>query len=114
MKKLLAAVAVFCAVSVSAPLIAGDEHRAQGVIKEIKESAKKLTISHGPIKTLGMDGMTMDFAVSDPAMLSDVKKGHAVSFAIEVDKKGDFIIVDIEDQGEAKNDAGGGSHNHSH
>jgi len=113
MKKLLATAAVICGVCLSTPLIAGDEHKAEGVIKEIKASAKKLTISHGPIKTLGMDGMTMDFAVSDPAMLDDVKKGHAVSFALEVDKKGDFIIVDIEDKGEAKGaSAGGDSHNH--
>jgi len=45
---------------------------------------------------MGMDGMTMDFTVSDPGMLEVVKEGQNVSFMIEVDKKGNFIITDIE------------------
>ncbi|NOZ52492.1 MAG: copper-binding protein [Gammaproteobacteria bacterium] len=101
MKKLLLMLMLVCGVSISTQTIAGDEHKAHGVIKDIKESARKLTISHGPIASLGMDGMTMDFAVSDPAMMADVKKGHAVDFVIEANKKGDFIIVDIEDKGMA-------------
>lgn len=92
-----------------------EEHPVEGVVKEIKASDNKLTISHGPIKTLGMDGMTMDFAVSDPGMLEVVQKGHAVSFMIEVDSKGNFVITDIEDKGMAKGEMPmSESHDHEH
>ncbi len=96
------AVVAGCGIIFGSQVWAGDEHTVEGVIKDIKMSDKKLTISHGPIKTLGMDGMTMDFAVSDPGMLEVVQKGHTVSFVIEVDQKGNFIITDIEDKGMAK------------
>ncbi|WP_455202067.1 copper-binding protein [Kaarinaea lacus] len=101
MKKLVIALVVCFGFIIGQHVWAGDEHAAEGVIKDIKASDNKLTISHGPIKTLGMDGMTMDFVVSDPGMLEVVEKGHAVSFVIEVDKKGNFIITDIEDKGMA-------------
>jgi len=78
---------------------AGEQHKVTGVVKAVKTDVKRLTISHGPIQSLGMDGMTMDFAVYDPSMLDDVQQGHKVSFVMEVDKKGNFIIMDIQDQG---------------
>ena len=59
MKKLLITFAMVCSM----------------VIKAIKADSNKLTISHGPIKSMGMDGMTMDFIVSDPGMLEIVKEG---------------------------------------
>ena len=96
MKKLLIAIMMVCATAFIGQAIAGDEHKAEGVIKAIKAGSNKLTISHGPIKSMGMDGMTMDFIVSDPGMLEVVKEGQNVSFMIEVDKKGNFIITDIE------------------
>lgn len=102
MKKLVTAVLVCCAMIVGGQVWAADEHAVEGVIKDIKAADNKLTISHGPIKTLGMDGMTMDFLVSDPGMLEVAQKGHAVSFVIEQDEKGNFVIMDIEDKGMAK------------
>ena len=101
MKKLATALVICFGIIFGNQVWAGDEHAVEGVIKVIKVSDNKLTISHGPIKTLGMDGMTMDFVVSDPGMLEVAQKGHAVSFVIEVDKKGNFIITDIEDKGMA-------------
>jgi Cu(I)/Ag(I) efflux system protein CusF len=102
MKKLVTAMLVCCGMILGSQAWAGDEHAVEGVIKDIKAADNKLTISHGPIKTLGMDGMTMDFLVSDPGMLEVVQKGHAVSFVIEQDDKGNFVIMDIEDKGMAK------------
>ena len=108
MIKIVTALVASCAIVFCVQAWAGEEHKVEGVIKDIKTADNKLTISHGPIKTLGMDGMTMDFAVSDPGMLEVVQKGHAVSFMIEVDSKGNFVITDIEDKG----DAMGHSHDH--
>lgn len=96
MKKLFITVAMVCSMLFIGQAIAGDEHKVEGVIKGIKADSNKLTISHGPIKSMGMDGMTMDFVVSDPGMLEVVKEGQKVSFMIEVDKQGNFVITDIE------------------
>lgn len=100
-----------------APVIAGNQHEAQGVVKKIKTSDKKLTISHGPIKSLGMDGMTMDFAVYDPAMLDEVQEGHQISFVLEEDKSGSLVIMELEDNGVAGDmaaDEDPSQHHHNH
>jgi Cu/Ag efflux protein CusF len=55
-----------------------------GEVKKIDESAGKITLKHGPIKSLDMDeGMTMVFRVQDPAMLKQVKVGDKVQFEAE-------------------------------
>lgn len=52
-----------------------------GEVKKIDEVAGKITLKHGPIKSLGMDeGMTMVFRVKEPAMLKTVKEGDKVQF----------------------------------
>jgi len=54
---------------------------AEGTVKKIDESAGKVTLEHGPIKSLDMDeGMTMVFKAADPAMLKSVKVGDKVTF----------------------------------
>lgn len=102
MRKLISVLVVICAAMFVSQTWAGEEHQVKGVVKAIKHSDRKITISHGPIKSLGMQGMTMDFAVADPGMLDVVQKGHAVSFVMEVDGDGNFTIVDIQDQGKAE------------
>ncbi|MGB3445838.1 MAG: copper-binding protein [Xanthobacteraceae bacterium] len=55
-----------------------------GEVKKVDESAGKITLKHGPIKSLDMDeGMTMVFRVQDPAMLKQVKVGDKVQFEAE-------------------------------
>ena len=55
-----------------------------GEVKKIDESAGKITLKHGPAKSLGMDeGMTMVYRVNDPAMLKQVKVGDKVTFEAE-------------------------------
>ncbi|WP_213289198.1 copper-binding protein [Bradyrhizobium sp. sGM-13] len=57
---------------------------AKGEVRKIDEGAGKITLKHGPIKSLGMDeGMTMVFRVKDPAMLKKVKVGDKVDFEAE-------------------------------
>ena len=102
MKQLVQFVCVACFFALLSTSAWADGHSANGVINAIKTDAGKLNISHGPISSLGMGAMTMDFKVMDPAMLEDVKKGHEVAFVIEKDKSGNFVIVEIEDMGMAK------------
>lgn len=56
-----------------------------GEVKKIDETAGKITLKHGPIKSLDMDedGMTMVFRVQNPAMLKQVKVGDKVQFEVE-------------------------------
>ena len=55
-----------------------------GEVKKIDESAGKITLKHGPAKSLGMDEpMTMVYRVKDPAMLKQVKVGDIVQFEAE-------------------------------
>lgn len=71
-------VAVFLALSSNA---FAQSPTVNGEVKKIDESAGKITLKHGPIKSLGMDeGMTMVFRVKDPAMLKAVKEGDKVQF----------------------------------
>ena len=52
-----------------------------GEVRKIDEAAGKITLKHGPIKSLDMDEpMTMVFRVQDPAMLKKVKVGDKVKF----------------------------------
>ncbi|PYE86491.1 copper-binding protein [Phyllobacterium leguminum] len=76
MRKFLmtAAIALFSTVALAqaAPV--------DGQVTKINEAQGKITLKHGPIKNLDMDGMTMVFAVGDPAMLKTVKVGDKVKF----------------------------------
>jgi Cu/Ag efflux protein CusF len=57
---------------------------ANGEVRKIDEAAGKITLKHGPIKSLDMeDEMTMVFRVQDPAMLKQVKVGDKVKFDAE-------------------------------
>lgn len=56
----------------------------EGEVKKIDEAAAKITLKHGPAKSLGMDEpMTMVYRVKDPAMLKQVKVGDKVQFEAE-------------------------------
>ncbi len=62
---------------------ASNASMSHGEIKKVDTASGKLTIKHGPLENLGMDGMTMAFKVKDPAMLSQVKVGDKVDFVAE-------------------------------
>lgn len=70
---------------------------AEGEIRRVDKDAKKITIKHGPLQTLGMPAMTMVFQVSDPAMLEQVKPGDNVKFQAEK-IGGAFTVTKIERQ----------------
>ncbi len=93
-RKSLIAVA-FMAMTAFAGVGGAAAQSVEGEIKKVDESAGKITIKHGPIKKFDMDGMTMVFRASDPAMLKQVKQGDKVQF--ELDKvNGQFTIMKIE------------------
>jgi Cu(I)/Ag(I) efflux system periplasmic protein CusF len=78
-----AAFAFSCAFSLAAIAQAAASDMTEGEIRKVDKDAKKLTIKHGEIKNLDMPGMTMVFAVKDPAMVDIVKTGDKVKFKVE-------------------------------
>lgn len=75
--------------------VTAEDFPGEGTVNAVKSKEKKLTISHGPIKGL-MDAMTMDFPVTDPAMLDEVKQGSKIKFILTKEKDGKLIISDLE------------------
>ena len=49
---------------------------ADGMVKKIDKAAAKVTIAHGPLKSLGMPPMTMVFRVKDTAWLDQMQVGE--------------------------------------
>ena len=103
MKKMLmiaAAMAVLAsplmAIAQSEPVQAQSQVLSDGEVTKVDQEAGKITIKHGPIKKLEMDeGMTMVFAVSDPALLTTVKAGDKIKF--DADRvNGRFTVTQIE------------------
>ena len=68
---------------------------SEGEVRKVDLAGKKITLKHGPLKNIGMPGMTMSFAVSDPAMLNGVKVGETVRF-VASEQGGKLRIVHIE------------------
>lgn len=66
-----------------------------GTVTKIDEAAGKMTIKHGPIQKMDMEGMTMVFRAQTPEMLKRVKVGDNVRF--DVDKvNGQMTLTGIE------------------
>lgn len=69
--------------------------RVDGTVQKIDKSASKVTLRHGPIKNLDMEGMTMVFRVQEPNMLDKLKVGQKVKF--EADRvNGQITVTKIE------------------
>jgi Cu/Ag efflux protein CusF len=89
MLKLLKAALIAAVLAVSPALAAGD--MVKGEVVKVDKAAGKVTLKHGPIKKLDMDGMTMVFRVADPAMLDKMKAGDRIEF--EADRVNGAITV---------------------
>src|SRR5215471_14390737 len=84
------------AISGAPQLTLAQGEMIDGQVTKVDESAKKITLRHGPIKKFGMDeGHTMVFAVQDPALLTQVKAGDKVKFVPDR-VNGQFVVTKIE------------------
>ena len=54
---------------------------SDGEVRKVDKENKKITLKHGPIKSLDMPPMTMVFQVSDAALLDKVQAGDKIRFA---------------------------------
>jgi Cu(I)/Ag(I) efflux system periplasmic protein CusF len=69
-----------------------------GVVREVKADAGKLTIAHGPMPTLNWPAMVMDFDLADPALAKKVKVGDQIRFKLRQVSAVEYILVDISHQ----------------
>lgn len=97
MRKLI--LAASCVIALWALIPAAPAHAqafpVSGTVTRIDEAAGKMTIKHGPIEKLDMEGMTMVFRARTPDMLKRVKVGDNVKF--DVDKvNGQMTVTGIE------------------
>ena len=82
--KVLPTLGLAFALCGASQLVFAQQGLIDGQVAKIDPSAAKITIKHGPIPKLDMDvGMTMNFAVSDPKMLTTVKAGDRIKFDAE-------------------------------
>ncbi|AJG24644.1 copper-binding protein [Cupriavidus basilensis] len=70
---------------------------SHGEVKKVDAASGKLTIKHGPLENLGMEGMTMVFRVKEPAMISQVKVGDKIDFVAE-DLNGALTVTKLQVQ----------------
>ena len=70
-------------------------HKGQGTVNKVDATTGAINITHGPIKSLGWMGMTMDFKVKSKANLDKIKVGMKVNFEVTKEPDGTFAITTI-------------------
>ena len=75
---------------------AGAPSLADAEVRRIDKDAGKITLKHGPIKSLDMPPMTMVFQVQDKALLDKVKAGDKVKFTAIQSAGGAYTVTSIE------------------
>ncbi len=95
------------AITVLAAAATNDEHSqhhdapaastdtAEGEVRRINREQSKITLRHGPLKALGMPGMTMAFGVRDAALLDAIKVGDKVLFTVVQEADGSLVVTEI-------------------
>lgn len=79
------------------PLSANDPAVSTGEVRKVDRESGTLTLRHGPLRNLGMSGMTMVFRVADRAWLTTLKEGDQVRFVAD-NVGGQLTVVRLERQ----------------
>lgn len=90
----LGSVAVFAQPAMDT-VKAAPKDMTDGEIRKVDKVGGKVTIKHGPIKNLGMSGMTMAFAVKNKALLDQVKAGDKIKFNVVMENS-NMVVTDIQ------------------
>jgi Cu/Ag efflux protein CusF len=72
-----------------------DATMTRGEVRKVDKANRRITLAHEDIRNLDMPGMTMVFAVTDPALLDRVKPGDRVRFHAEK-ANGALVVTNIE------------------
>jgi Cu(I)/Ag(I) efflux system periplasmic protein CusF len=68
---------------------------ARGTVVAVDAENKRLLLKHGPIPSLHMGPMTMEFGVQDAKLLQRLKKGSKLRFTA-VQQADDYLITRLE------------------
>jgi membrane fusion protein, copper/silver efflux system len=68
-------------------------HSAEGRVENVDVKTGAVSISHGPVASLGWPGMTMEFRVKDAAVLAAMKVGGRISFEFREQPPGDWTVI---------------------
>jgi Cu(I)/Ag(I) efflux system protein CusF len=68
---------------------------ASGEVLEVDRKEKRVLLKHGPIASIGMDAMTMEFLLPDAKLLQSLEPADKVRFAV-VWRNGDYEITRVE------------------
>lgn len=74
---------------------AAAQELATGEVLRVYPKEKRLLLKHGPIPSIGMSPMTMEYGVADSKMLARVKPGAKVRF-MAVQVKDEYVVTHIE------------------
>ena len=72
-------------------------HQAQGTLDSINTDGT-VSITHGPIKSLGWPGMTMDFALANSSLVAGIKPGSKITFELVERKPDEWVITRLQAQ----------------
>ena len=79
--------------SADAPAAGAAPHKGEGKVEKIGKDG--VTISHGPIPTLKMGAMTMEYKLPKAGVPADVKEGSVVAFEVIETPQGEFALARI-------------------
>lgn len=68
---------------------------ASAEVVAVYRKEKRVLLKHGPIESLGMSDMTMEFGVANPRLLESFKRGKKVRFSA-VRVKDDYVVTHVE------------------
>jgi Cu(I)/Ag(I) efflux system periplasmic protein CusF len=68
---------------------------AEAEVRKVDKENRKLTLRHGPIKSLDMPSMTMVFQVADASMLDKVQAGDKIRFRA-TNEAGKLTVTEIQ------------------
>ena len=72
----------------------GKTHKGVGTVKKVDSAGGKVTIAHGPIKTMNWPAMNMTFTVKDKKGLEKLEPEKKVEFQF-IQQGSDYVITSI-------------------
>jgi Cu/Ag efflux protein CusF len=70
-------------------------YQGEGMISSVNAKAGKVSLSHGPIASLGLKATTTNFDVVDRTLLAHLKKGQKVAFSLVEAGRGQYAVSEI-------------------
>jgi Cu(I)/Ag(I) efflux system membrane fusion protein len=73
----------------------GVGHKVQGTLNAINADGT-VSVTHGPLASLGWPGMTMDFPLANPSLADKARVGSEIAFEIVERNAGEWVITSLQ------------------